>query len=72
MHGQKCWIWVAILALLILTMTVVEGGKAEKQGEANSCKGLCATVHERGVYQQIHLVNSVGMPHKKNHNFMLK
>ncbi|XP_063074082.1 pleiotrophin [Engraulis encrasicolus] len=34
MHGQKQWIWAASLALLVLMLTTVEGGKADKQGDA--------------------------------------
>ncbi|XP_062374069.1 pleiotrophin [Sardina pilchardus] len=33
MYGQKCWIWAAMLALLVLTVAVVEAGKADKQGK---------------------------------------
>lgn len=43
MSGQQQWTLLAVMALLVLTVTAGEGGKAEKQGEKHQQIGSSQT-----------------------------
>lgn len=44
MSGQQQWTLLAVMALLVLTVTAGEGGIAEKQGEKHRQIGSSQTV----------------------------